>query len=670
LHFEVIVVDESPPVVDGKKMDSNPFPPGSESANKRLLNGLSLECRVREAMPEGMAKRFEDFVDSFIPEKIWAQGAVEVRRARILVGSTFAGLALGFFSTAGNYFWGSKAASAMSILIMCTIAFVPWMLKKTGDVVLMSCVLLTLVYVPITYSIYLQGGWASPAFRWLIVAPLVGTFFGGRKVGLLFGGLALAVSSTFYGLDVAGIEIASTIPADVVHSLHIVSATTLLAMVTFLSFTVDRTKELAFKALEKEISEREEAVRSLRASEARLAQAQRIAGIGCWELDLVRESGWWSDEHYHLYSMDPSEKLVSLTKGLELVALEDRGRVSMTVQEALRLRQPYRVEYKVVLPNGERRFYASIGKPIYDEQGTPILLTGATQDVTEMKLAEQEKELLQQELLRASHQAGMAEVSTELLHNMGNALSSLKTTTSVMEEALADFKTEGLLKASEMIEEHEGDLARFLSEDSRGSRFPAYFRLLASHIEERHALISRQLHDMKRSLTQVDTIVGSQQSYASFCSVREEVLVDELLEEALRVNATGIGLNGIRIKTKVHDSPKLLIDRHRLLQILVVLVKNAVEAVSPIEGQERWVSVGTHRQSSGEIIIEVEDNGVGIREEDRTRIFAFGYTTKKASDGLGLHTAALAAEILGGSLEVSSEGPRSGSKFTLVLPEN
>ncbi len=659
-----------PPVTEPETSEPTRSPKSSRSAKERVLNRSSLECWVQKLMPEGVGKRIEDFIDSFIPEKVWEKGPLEVRRARILTGSTFAGLGLGCLSALANYFWGSTADSAMAILIVLAVAFVPWLLKKTGDVVLVSCVLLTMVYVPITYSIYLQGGWASPAFRWLIVAPLIGTFFGGRKVGLLFGGLAFVISGAFYGVDLAGIEIVSIIPDGRAQGLHMITATFLLAMITIISFTVDRTKELAFAALEREVREREEAVHSLRVSEGKLAQAQHIAHIGCWEYDLLGGTAWWSEELYLLHGMEPGDDEVLMAQGLSMVVPEDQERVRQAVQESLRTRRPYRIEYKLILSNGERRFYVSIGKPQFDEEGRPILITGATLDITENKLAELEKNSLQKQLLRASHQAGMAEVATGLLQNMGNALSSLKTTTSVMEGALLDFRIDGLSKASAMIEENEADLARFFKEDPSGHRFATYFSMLAEHMSERHALVTKELHDMKRSLTQVDTIIGSQQSYASFCSVREEVLVQELLEEALRVNGTSIDLHGVCIETRVQDSPKLITDRHRLLQILVALIENAVEAISAMEGTDRCIAVGSRSAGPDKWVIEVEDNGIGIAEADTTRIFAFGFTTKPENDGVGLHTAALAAEILGGSLGVSSEGLGRGATFTLTLPRD
>ncbi|MBW2712437.1 MAG: hypothetical protein JRC77_01660 [Deltaproteobacteria bacterium] len=107
-----------------------------------------------------------------------------------------------------------------------------------------------------------------------------------------------------------------------------------------------------------------------------------------------------------------------------------------------------------------------------------------------------------------------------------------------------------------------------------------------------------------------------------------------------------------------------------MLQILAALVRNGVESVSAMEETVRRVAVGARQVASGKVVIEIEDNGMGIAEGDKTRIFAFGFTTKQEHDGIGLHTAALAAEILGGSLEVSSKGPRCGATFSLIVPMN
>ncbi len=635
-----------------------------------FLDGRALECWVHRLIPPLLRRRLETFVDSFIPDVIWEAGPVEVRRARTLVGSIFAGCGVGLISTPANFLWGSEPAGWMAIFIIASVLTLPKLLQRTGNLTLVTSLLLGLVFIPITTSIYLQGGWASPAFRWFVAVPLLATFFGGRRVGIVFAGVALAVSGIFYGVDLAGYEMTPRIPVERMQGLHMITATALLAMVAIVSFTVEKTKEMAFLALEQEIETREEAVRSLRSSERKLAQAHCIAHIGCWEYDLIENDVWWSEEHYRLHGMEPQRGKFDPAVTFALIVEEDREAVLRVSREAMLRKEPYRAEYAVTLPGGVIRHHASAGEYEYDDEGEPLRLIGTTQDITERRIAEEQMASMHKRLLKASHKAGMAEVATGVLHNMGNVLTSLNTSVSVMEETLKSFKVEGLSKARTLIDEHAGDLARFFVEDQRGQRFPAYFGSLSEHLNERHQDLFGQLKDIKRSLAHINMIIGSQQSYASSGGLVEEVLLSEVVEEALRINTASTELGRIQFRTAFADSPKVTTDRHRLLQILVSLVKNAVDAVAVLDESEEGCSITIRiaKADSNQVAIEVIDSGVGISDEDLTRIFAFGFTTKKDGHGFGLHNAALAAEVLGGSLSVTSEGPGRGATFQLRLP--
>ncbi len=642
---------------------------GAAHRREQLISRGLLECWVHRLIPPGLGERFAEFVDSFVPEEIWRAGPAEVRRARTLVGSIFAGCGVGLISTPAHFIWGSDPAGVMAVFIILSLGLLPPLLRRTANLTLVTSLLLCLVFIPITASIYLQGGWASPAFRWLITLPILATFFGGRHLGFVFTAAAFVIAGVFYGMDFTGVEMTSVIPDERMRGLHVITATALLAVVAIVSFTVDKTKDVAFLALEEEAESREEAVRSLRSSERKLAQAQSIAHIGCWEYDLVTNDVWWSEEHYRLHGMEPREEKLDSAFTFGLVADDERETVLRISREAMHRGEPYRAEYAVRMPDGGTRYHASAGEYEYDDKGRPLRLIGTTRDVTERRCAQDQMASMHKQLLKASHQAGMAEVATGVLHNMGNVLTSLNTSVSVMDDSLKGFSVEGLGKARAMIDDHSGDLANFFVDDRRGRRFPAYFGILSERLAEQQLHLVDQVKDIKRNLAHINMIIGSQQSYASSGSLAEEVLLAEVVEEALRLNTVAAEPGVIQFRRAFADSPKVVTDRHRLLQILVSLVKNAVDAMADVDDDsERAVTVRIAKADSNQVVIEVSDSGVGISDENLTRIFAFGFTTKKDGHGFGLHNAALAAEVLGGSLGVTSEGPGRGSTFQLKLP--
>lgn len=159
-----------------------------------------------------------------------------------------------------------------------------------------------------------------------------------------------------------------------------------------------------------------------------------------------------------------------------------------------------------------------------------------------------------------------------------------------------------------------------------------------------------------------------QQGYAKVAGVTERVKVIDLVEDALRLNAESLVRHQVQVRHECDpEVPVITVDKHKVIQILVNLVRNAKHACedSGRVNKELTLLVSSGK---GQVKISVADNGVGIPRESLTRIFSFGFTTRKNGHGFGLHSGALAAKELGGSLVAFSEGPGCGAIFTLDLP--
>ena len=109
-------------------------------------------------------------------------------------------------------------------------------------------------------------------------------------------------------------------------------------------------------------------------------------------------------------------------------------------------------------------------------------------------------------------------------------------------------------------------------------------------------------------------------------------------------------------------------EKQKVLQILVNLVKNAADALGENSKEPRGITLLTTLEEGNRVKISVRDNGIGISQENLTRIFAHGFTTKKTGHGFGLHTGALAAKEMGGALIAQSDGHGTGATFILELP--
>jgi signal transduction histidine kinase len=148
-----------------------------------------------------------------------------------------------------------------------------------------------------------------------------------------------------------------------------------------------------------------------------------------------------------------------------------------------------------------------------------------------------------------------------------------------------------------------------------------------------------------------------------------EVLpVHTLIEDALQLNMDSFARHHIAVVREYDQVPPVTVDKHKALQILVNLLRNAKHAMDDSEPNEKRLTLRIRRLNETTVAIIVTDAGVGIAPENLTRIFSHGFTTRKDGHGFGLHSAALAAQQMGGRLLAQSEGPGRGATFTLELP--
>ena len=327
-------------------------------------------------------------------------------------------------------------------------------------------------------------------------------------------------------------------------------------------------------------------------------------------------------------------------------------------------------EFEVIGLKGTRRWMETHACPLRDVEGKIFAQLAVTRDVTGRKRAEADLEKAHKELLEASRRAGMAEVATGVLHNVGNVLNSVNVSATLVAEKLRKSKVSNLARAAALFNEHSADLTAFLKVDPKGKQLPAYLNQLVEHIGGEQAALVQELELLKKNVEHIKDIVAMQQSYAKISGVRECIQLSELVEDALRMNAGALMRHEVKVLREYDPVPGILVDKHKVLQILVNLIRNAKSACSELDRADKQITVRLARNGHERIKIEVSDNGVGIPPENLGRIFEHGFTTRKNGHGFGLHSGALAANEMGGALHVHSDGHGLGATFTLELPSN
>jgi signal transduction histidine kinase len=270
----------------------------------------------------------------------------------------------------------------------------------------------------------------------------------------------------------------------------------------------------------------------------------------------------------------------------------------------------------------------------------------------------------QAQLVDAARQAGMAEIATNVLHNVGNVLNSVNVSANLVTQTVRRSKSSGLSKAVALIYEHDADLGDFLTIDARGKTLPGYLDQLASALTDERESIGVELRRLSDGIAHIAEIVSAQQSLAGVHSVIEPVSIADLVEDALRM-AGVTDQPGVTVIRDVDDVGALSLDRHRFLLILVNLINNAVYAMGDNVDRPRQLRVRAELRAGRTVVIEVADNGEGIPAENLTRIFSYGFTTHEGGHGFGLHSSALAAKEMGGALTVHSDGAGRGARFIL-----
>jgi PAS domain S-box-containing protein len=323
-------------------------------------------------------------------------------------------------------------------------------------------------------------------------------------------------------------------------------------------------------------------------------------------------------------------------------------------------------EFVIVRPDGLRRTVLSSAQRLIGRAGQPLGALAVIEDITERRLAEEELERVHKQLLIASRQAGMAEVATNVLHNVGNVLNSVNVSASVVSERVRRSKCAGLARVAALLSEHASDLPAFLT-GSQGKHLAVHLQELATELIAERDAASAELTVLRGNVEHIKEIVAMQQSYARRSGVTDVVDIRNLVEDSLRMNEGAFSRHGVTLVRDFEEVPLITVDKHKVLQILVNVIRNAKYACDESRSAEKRVTVRV-RAVNGTMVIEVIDTGVGIPPENLERIFSHGFTTRRGGHGFGLHSCALAAKDLGGSLRGESAGPGQGATFTLTLP--
>jgi signal transduction histidine kinase len=313
------------------------------------------------------------------------------------------------------------------------------------------------------------------------------------------------------------------------------------------------------------------------------------------------------------------------------------------------------------------------GEPESDRTGQIGILTGEVAAMLAERRArvrhDQELAAAQRRLMELSREAGMAEIATGVLHNVGNVLNSVNVSASLVADKVRESRVDNLAALIHMLEQHNGNLPEFLAHDPKGRRVLPYLAKLGGHLQSERGGLLKELELLSSHVGHIKQIVATQQNYAKVSGLVENISLSEVVDDALGILEAGLARHEIKLEREFEILPTIAADKHQILQILLNLLRNAKQAIKQADGTRgRVIRVSIRRQGSSRVSLAIEDTGVGLPPENLTRIFGHGFTTKADGHGFGLHSCALAASQMGGSLRAESEGVGRGAAFILDLP--
>ena len=417
-----------------------------------------------------------------------------------------------------------------------------------------------------------------------------------------------------------------------------------------------------YMAIQAEITERHERKRDLEQLTARFNMATHAAHIGIYEFNAKSDEVWWSDVMWEIFGQDPLTFRPCSEGWTELVHPDDRDRVRANDGSSGLGRTAPSLHYRILRPDGTIRHVHSIAST-----DDAVIVSGALLDVTPRVDAEERERVLQQQLRDSSHHAGMAEIATGVLHNVGNVLNSLGIANTAARRDLKTLRLDRLEQATTTIRNNRPTLASFLTEDERGQHLPDYLSAMSAQMSSNVKAVQAELDTTEQLLNHLRDIVSAQQLLARVGGLRELIDLKELAESALIVQASDLAQ--IKVVRQFEDLPPVMTDRHKLLQVLVNLISNAGDAVRETCLDTGRILVRIACEDDHALVV-IEDSGIGMSSETLACLWQFGFTPKENGHGFGLHNSANAAHQIGATLTAHSDGPGRGSRFTIRLPWN
>jgi len=381
-----------------------------------------------------------------------------------------------------------------------------------------------------------------------------------------------------------------------------------------------------YSDLQQENIERKRAEEELQRSEAFLAEGQRISHTGSWGWNISTGKLVWSEEHSRIFGFDPTKAEPTFQFFRNRLHPEDRAMVQRTLDQAIRERSGFSLEFRILLPDGSIKYLHGVGRPILRASGDLDDYIGTTMDITERKRSEEALRNAQADLTRVARLTTVGELAASIAHEINQPLGAMV--------ASGNACMRWLAKDPPQLDEARRSVERIVRDGLRASEIIKSVRALAG-----------------RS-----------------APVRAELDINSTIREVLSLMHSELRQHDVALETDLADGLEPVMgDRVQLEQVVLNLILNAIDAMSVNTSEPRVLRVRSQSGEPGTVLIAVEDSGPGLPPEAMDRLFEAFFTTKPSGMGMGLSICRSIVNAHGGRLWASQRSPH-GAVFQFTVP--
>lgn len=380
----------------------------------------------------------------------------------------------------------------------------------------------------------------------------------------------------------------------------------------------------AFTGYLRDITERKRFEEELKRGEAFLAEGQRLTTTGSFAWRVATGEITWSDELYRMFEFDRSRP-VTLTDIGSRVHPDDLPLLYDMLTRAEAEASGFEYEHRLLMPDQSVKHLHLVAHARRARDGA-LEYIGAVQDVTERRRSAEALGRLQSELAHMARVTSLGALTASIAHEVNQPLSGIVTNASTS--------------------------LRMLASDPPN---------VAGALETAR----RTIRDARRAS---DVITRLRSLFNRKAVTAEPVDLNEAAREVVALSTGELQRSRVTLQTEYQDAlPTILGDRVQLQQVLLNLLRNAVDAMSGVEDRPKLLVIRTALDDGESIRLSVADTGTGLDAETLPRLFEPFFSTKESGMGIGLSVSRTIIESHGGRLwAIPNGGP--GATFAFSIP--